>query len=255
MTVELEKITPDSAPDYRNLIGEVIGTIWPEFMRQDPVSDLYWDGLFENFPEYQFAMINPRSREVAGLANSVPLFWSRKLEELPDEGWDWALITSAEGFENDTAPNYLCGIQISVAPDYQGQGLSRILLEEMISMARARGFGKVIIPVRPSLKSSYPLTSIQDYLEWKTDEGLPFDPWLRVHLRNGGRILHPCHRAMQITGSVADWEGWTGMHFFDSGDYIIPGALTPVRFDVEADVGEYLEPNVWVVHEVSQRLR
>lgn len=55
-------------------------------------------------------------------------------------------------------------------------------------------------------------------------------------------------RSMVISGSVAEWEMWTGRCFPDSGPYVIPGALVPITIDREANVGIYLEPNVWMVH-------
>ncbi len=43
------------------------------------------------------------------------------------------------------------------------------------------------------------------------------------------------------------------MRFPDSGPYVIAGALEPIMIDREADVGTYVEPNVWMVHRpVSQ---
>ena len=53
---------------------------------------------------------------------------------------------------------------------------------------------------------------------------------------------------MTIAGTVADWERWAGMSFPDSGDYVVPGALTLVSIDREADLGVYVEPNVWMLH-------
>jgi hypothetical protein len=77
---------------------------------------------------------------------------------------------------------------------------------------------------------------------------MPFDPWLRVHVRQGGSIVKACHRAMQVTGTIAEWEAWTGMRFPDAGEYIVPGALTPVQIDPDQNRGTYTEPNVWVLH-------
>jgi hypothetical protein len=37
------------------------------------------------------------------------------------------------------------------------------------------------------------------------------------------------------------------MSFPEDGEYVVPGALVPVRF--EAGVGRYVEPNVWMRHE------
>ena len=47
---------------------------------------------------------------------------------------------------------------------------------------------------------------------------------------------------------LCEWEMWAAMRFPDSGPYVIPGALAPVVIDREADVGTYVEPNVWMVH-------
>jgi len=39
--------------------------------------------------------------------------------------------------------------------------------------------------------------------------------------------------------------------FLQSGDYIIPGALVPVKMDIAQNLGLYVEPNVWVVHHLD----
>ena len=124
------------------------------------------------------------------------------------------------------------------------------MLKEMASIARKEGFQYVTIPVRPSLKSKYPLIPIDHYINWRREDGLPFDPWLRVHERFGGKIVKICHESMRIPGTISDWEQWTGLRFFDSGDYVIDGALNPVNIDLEKNLGLYIEPNVWVLHEI-----
>lgn len=241
-------VSPDLLTDYRERIAGLSETVWPEFMLHDPVAGLHWDGLFENFAKFQFALLSREGGTVAGIANSVPFFWDLPLEALPDEGWDWALQQSAADQAQGIRPNTLCGIQISIAPGFQGKGLSKVLLGQMLKLARAADLSRVVVPVRPSLKASYPLAPIERYIGWQNAAGLPFDPWLRVHVRSGGKIVKACPRAMRIPGTIAEWEAWTGMRFFESGDHIIPGALTPVKINIEQDLGLYLEPNVWVVH-------
>jgi hypothetical protein len=244
------RITPADRGDYRDLISPLTEAVWPEFMLHDPISDDHWDGLFEQFSEFQFALLEGKSQKVAGIANSAPLRWEGRLEDLPDEGWDWALIKSASDRQEGIEPNMLCGLQISISPDFQGSGLSKALLGLMVQLAQAKELSTVIVPVRPNIKARYPLTPIDSFLRWKTEQGLPYDPWLRVHVRSGGRIVKPCPTAMIIPGTISEWEDWTGMRFFESGDYVVPGALSPVRMDIEEDLGVYVEPNVWVVHEV-----
>jgi len=125
--------------DYRELISTVSELVWPEFMLHDPVAADHWDGLFEDFPDYQFAFLGRGGAEVVGIANSVPLAWDGPVEALPDEGWDWALRQSARDLEEALEPNTLCAIQISVHPNHQGQGLSTILLEECFALRNNRG--------------------------------------------------------------------------------------------------------------------
>ena len=71
---------------------------------------------------------------------------------------------------------------------------------------------------------------------------------MRVHERLGAEILKPEPRSLRITGTVAEWESWTGMTFPESGDYVFPSGLATVAIDRERDRGTYLEPNVWMRH-------
>ncbi|MDQ2874201.1 MAG: hypothetical protein M3Y33_05060 [Actinomycetota bacterium] len=53
---------------------------------------------------------------------------------------------------------------------------------------------------------------------------------------------------MHITAPVADWETWTKMTLPDDGSYIFPGGLAPLA--VAGGVGDYWEPNIWMLHDV-----
>lgn len=79
-------------------------------------------------------------------------------------------------------------------------------------------------------------------------DGLPVDPWLRVHVRAGGRIAKVAPHSMVVPGTLDEWREWTGLLFDRTGPVIVPQALTPVHCDVEHEVAVYVEPNVWVVH-------
>ena len=130
----------------------------------------------------------------------------------------------------------------------RGKGISYKVLEALKRLADAGGFDGLVIPVRPSMKSRYPLEDIGDYVRRLNEEGMPFDPWLRVHVRAGGEIAGICRHAMYIPGTISEWEEWTGMAFTHSGEYIVEGALNPVNVSMELDLAEYTEPNVWVWH-------
>jgi hypothetical protein len=57
-------------------------------------------------------------------------------------------------------------------------------------------------------------------------------------------------KSLVVTGTVSEWEKWTGMVFPESGPYVVPGALQPMLVDLERDEGRYKEPNVWMRHPV-----
>ena len=112
------------------------------------------------------------------------------------------------------------------------------------------GFSSLIAPVRPTWKDRYPLIPFDRYVRWTRDDGLPFDPWIRVHVRLGGELLEPCPSSMTVEGSLEEWQKWTGMHFPEDGEYVVPGALVPVVFTDGR--GRYVEPNIWMRHPVPR---
>ena len=252
MTTDRYKIIrPNDLEDYRSQAGNIAEISWPEFMLQDPIAGEHWHELFDRFNDYQFALLDTETNSMAAMANSVPFYWDKPVKDLPEGGWDWVFLKAVEDHKKGTIPNIQSAIQINIHPEYQGQGLSPMMVDAMREIGKSKGFQDLVAPVRPSQKSKYPLISIDDYIKWTDDKGLPFDAWLRVHVRAGARIIKPCHEAMTIRGTRAEWESWTGMHFPQSGPYIVPGALVPVTMDIEKDEGVYIEPNVWMQHSLA----
>ena len=118
----------------------------------------------------------------------------------------------------------------------------------MRALAEERGMHSLVAPVRPTLKSSYPLAPFDRYVGWKWDDGTPFDPWLRVHHRLGAEFMKIMPGALVVTGTIPEWEEWTGMSFPESRAYVVPGARQPVQMDLERNEGRYEDPNVWMRH-------
>src|SRR4030095_12559365 len=206
-------ITPKDLPDYRPLAGEIADASWPEFMMHDPIANEHWHELFDRFSDYQFALLDTETNRMAAMGNSLPFYWDQPLKELPEVGWDWVFLKAVEDHKNRIVPNIQSAIQIAIHPDYQSQRLSSRMVQAMGSIGESKGFPYLVAPVRPNQKSKYPLISIDDYITWTDEQGLPFDAWLRVHARLGARILKPCHAAMTVRVSRADWENWTGLKF------------------------------------------
>jgi GNAT superfamily N-acetyltransferase len=216
----------------------------PEYNNHGDVLNRYWGRLTEELPDFQFQLVE--GEEPVARARSIPLRWDGTIDDLP-AGIDGAI---ARGFDEGTA-TVLCALLIAVAGARQGEGVSRAALEAMVEIARQHGFDSLIAPVRPNWKERYPLTPIERYAAWTRDDGLPFDPWMRVHARLGAEILRPEPHSLRITGTVGEWEAWTGMAFPESAEYVFPRGLATVAVDREADWGAYWEPNVWMRHSVS----
>jgi GNAT superfamily N-acetyltransferase len=233
-------------PDLWRPMVRASAAVWPEFMFHDPVAGAHWDRLPVDWPAFQLALLD-ETGEVVGAANGAPLAWDGTDDGLP-AGWDDQLERSVAGLGAGTPPDTLGALQITVRPDRQGVGLSGVMLAAMRANARAHGVRAVIACVRPTDKVRYPLTPIERYARWTRDDGLPFDPWMRLHARLGGRVVRASPASMTIRGTVAEWAGWTGLAFPESGDYLPAGALAPVHVDVAGDEGVYHDPNVWMVH-------
>jgi len=250
-TSRFQIITPNDLEDYDARADEIADVSWPEFMLHDSIANKNWHELFDRFNEYQFAMLDTETNRMAAMGNSLPFHWDQPLEELPERGWDWVFLQAIEDHKNGVQPNIQSAIQIAIHPDYQSQGLSAQMVKAMGAIGKSKGFKNLVAPVRPNQKSKYPLINMDDYITWTTDDGLPFDAWLRVHARAGAKIIKPCHEAMTIRGTRLEWESWTKLKFPQSDKYVIPGALNPMEMSIEKDEGVYIEPNVWMVHEIG----
>ncbi|MFE6156934.1 N-acetyltransferase [Streptomyces sp. NPDC057889] len=217
---------------------------WPNYIQPDPLL-VYW--VFDRYPQHQLVVIDDEDQVIARAA-SIPLAWSGAVDELPDTGWDAVLRQCLSDTYRGQRLNTLCALEIAVVPGHKARNLSGHTLSALTSHARACGFGNVIGPVRPSRKHEEPAIPLADYVHRTRSDGLPEDPWLRVHVRAGGDIVKVCPASMTVSGSLAQWRGWTGLPFASSGPTEVPGALVPVSVDVENDYAVYVEPNVWVRH-------
>lgn len=229
---------------------EALGAVaWPTFLHHGDIRN--WSRLFEQFARYQVVLVGD-SGEVVGVGHTVPIDWDGTVEGLP-ESIETILQRAVRLHEGGGRATTLSALAIIVAPDHQRQGHSERILQAMRALAVSEGMRSLIAPVRPTLKSEYPLVPFQRYVEWKRDDGLPFDPWLRVHVRLGASPLKIIPEGVVVEGTVKEWESWTGMSFFDSGEYVVPGALQPVAISRTAGMGRYADPNIWMEHAMPTR--
>ncbi|MGI5146210.1 hypothetical protein ACQEVC_07410 [Plantactinospora sp. CA-294935] len=236
-----------------------LGDGWPEFVFHDGETARHLGRIRELFAGLELVLLDhaeeragKRAEERAGNGAeivaagwAVPLRWTGAVDDLPS-GYTDSLARALDAYDAGDPPDTLAILAAQVRPDRQGRGLAGKLLRALRDLAAAQH--RVICPVRPTRKARYPLTPIDRYADWTRPDGTPFDPWLRTHVRLGGRIIATAPRSQVITGTAAEWQRWTGLELPDSGEYVIPDGLSTLHVDLDADRGSYVEPNIWVQH-------
>ena len=243
---DLQIVTTADRPDLDEQATTAFRPAWPELIFHDPVAKAHIGRVQEYFPRYDVLLFD-HDQVVAG-SWAVPLRWDGTTSGLPADGYDGALISAVTRHEKSVPADTLCIMAAAVRADRQGRGLAGKVLTELRDRAISAGLQRVIAPVRPALKSRYPLTPMASFARWARADGLHLDPWIRTHQRLGAVILTPAPRSVTITGTVAEWEQWAGMAFPETGQYVVPDALDLVAIDREHDHGTYAETNLWIRH-------
>lgn len=234
-------------PDRVPALFEMADT-WPEFVTNDPVGHAHYGRIPTELPQYAL-FAEDEHGEIVAHAFSVPFALDVDgRRTLPARGWDQILLWAFADLRRGTRPDTVSAISVTIAPHAQGHGLSAVMLSAMRDNARALGFREVVAPVRPSAKHREPHTPITEYVHRIRPDGLPEDPWLRVHARAGATIDSVAPASMTVGASLEEWRRWTGLPFDTAGDVEVPGALVPVRCEPERGYAVYVEPNVWMRH-------
>lgn len=242
----LEAFTAAERPDLwaQARDGRLFEGLWPAYNLHGNHTGRYFGALFPRHADLQILFADRRSGRLAARGRTIPFRWDGTLADLP-AGID---ALGLRAIDQPDRPTALSALAAEVTADYQGGGLSGLVITAMAAVARRHGLAPLVAPVRPSWKDRYPLIPIERYTRWRRHDGLPFDPWQRVHARLGARAVRPEPRSLEITAPVSDWETWTGMAFPDDGEYVFPGGLTPLS--VSGGVGAYWEPNIWMQHDL-----
>ena len=193
-------------------------------------------------------------------------------------------------------PNALSAMLVNVMGDYKGAGIADALLLNFKALARQHGLKALVVPLRPTLKGRYPDVSMEEYLTWaqgkpnqpgtfawsldrlekKKNEPeaggdqqqapvvLPFDPWLRKHIRMGARVVKIAPESLVKEAPAAAWREWLegkielDTSTDDDGKVIVLGEKLdgfkhdgrPVYWDAKRQVGRYVETDIWVLHQL-----
>jgi hypothetical protein len=244
----LEVVTAAERPDLweSTLADQLFRSVWPEYNLHGSDTWKYFPATFPAHAAFQILFLDKRTERIVSRGRTIGIRWDGHLRSLP-RGIDDAGLRA---LNESRPPTAVCALAAEVDDEYQGHGLSELILRAMAMATVATGLSRLVVPVRPSMKERYPLMPIDRYAAWRRDDGLPFDSWLRVHARLGARILRGEPRSLRINASVEDWERWTDMSFPVNGTYVFPRCLAPLT--VRGGRGAYWEPNVWVEHDTSK---
>ena len=244
MAVSVERTDARQWSDEQ--LADLFSDGFPEFIVADKLAAQYIDRVRAWFPEWNVTLVDAEQNPVA-TGWGIPLRWDGTVADLP-AGYTDATIRAVEGRDQGTAADsfVICGAV--VAGRLKGRGLAGQLLKVLRDLAAGGGLDRVIAPVRPTLKQRYPLIPVETFMAWTRPDGTALDPWIRTHQRLGATILAAAPASQTMTGTVAEWEKWTGLALPATGDYVIPQGLSVLRIDRESDLGTYVEPNIWLRH-------
>ena len=224
-----EIVALDDRPDLIGAMWDMPNN-WPEFMLNDPIGDVFFSRLPDDFPEFQLVGLDADGAVVAKV-NSIPFAWTGLDSDLPDTGWDGILQRGFADRHRGATATALSLLEARIVPELQGTGLSRELLQAMGRRAVSHGLPDMFGPVRPTGKAAEPRVPMSEYAYRTGPDGLPADSWLRTHARLGARIVKVCPASMTVAAPLASWRTWTGLPLDTSGPVEVPGALVPVHVE------------------------
>jgi GNAT superfamily N-acetyltransferase len=226
--------------------AELAMRVWPPFLTD--ASDLPQPGLeleidadvfLQRYPAW--GLRDKVTGQLVAYTNAVYIYLDPQAIVLPEAGWQYAIQAGTQPFQ----PNGLCLVVANVDPSAQSKGVSLQLIEKAKAEARGAGLDYLWAPVRPSNFHDHPELTFEAYVELKRPDGLPADPWLRVHTRAGAEKLNICRRSAVVTATPQKWSQWTSETYSKSGSYPLARGLAPLEIDLEKNIGTYIEPNVW----------
>lgn len=243
-------VNAKNIPNCKEMTASVLKQAYPKFLTHNLYDNPIWVSLFDVYPEFQFVLIESSTKSVIAQVSCLPLAWENNLEQLPEQGCDWICVQSIADSLQGRKATLLSVVSISIITEYRGKHLSLPLLEHCKKIAETYQFQSLILAARPSLKHLYPLTPMERYITWKNNQGLLFDPWLRFNITQGATLIGICSKSTTIVDTIDTWETMVDMYFSETGDYVIPGGLVPLKIDYTHQQGIYIEPNVWLSYKV-----
>ncbi|MCP5208293.1 MAG: hypothetical protein H7A01_13880 [Hahellaceae bacterium] len=213
--------------------------IWPTCFSKDPHQNLLSLSVFICYPNYQYLIF--ADEKVIGYLATVPVRLEKELKELPRGGYTWGIQNGVKHVGRNK--NTLCALAAVIDPTFKGSGMSTFMIELLKKISQAKGYPRLIVPVRPTKKHLFPHETMHDYLQRASVDKVPFDPWIRAHHLSGGKFRNVCEDSIVIKAKRKAWQRWQATS--DGVASVFPGGLVTVKYESSSNIGTYREPNVW----------
>jgi hypothetical protein len=181
---------------------------------------------------------NPEILAAGGITTQIR--WDGDPGNIPC-GWQGAVRQSyTDSHTKNLAPNTLVALLAFTTRRFRGQGLAGDVLSKMCETGRKRGFRHLIVPALPPtqfLKENV-RASIEEISALRLEDGQSRDYWIRVHEREGAKIIGHCATSHRFAYGLDDFSEHV------SSDPIETGGEHMVRLDKDATLGPERE-SMW----------
>ncbi|MFC1505215.1 hypothetical protein ACFL5W_01730 [Thermodesulfobacteriota bacterium] len=204
---------------------------------------------------------------LAGGGITTQIYWDFNNKSLP-AGWQGAVRQSfTDQISMKRKPNTQVALLAFTTKRFRGKGLSGKILIKMCKLAKKRNYRYLIVPSLPPLqfKKEYAQASIQDISRLKRSDGEYEDYWIRVHKKNGAKIIGCTTDSHRFIFNLNDFKRYVSSDPINTtGDHLVrldkDTMLGPKRNDMWQIVYADLERSfvvfnwgcVWVSYDLQK---
>jgi hypothetical protein len=217
-----------SRPELQATIERVDAATSPTFMQYADLAP-WWPVVYGTFPEYQLVLADANSGQHFAHGNMLPFSWDGTTKGLPQSAVE--LVRRAlDDRRRGAHPTALGVLQIVVNPSGHASEVARRMQGVLTAFATAIQVTDLLVAVRPADAPNRSLDARREHLKSVA----------------GGTPLGLIDAWRTVSADLDEWLSWTGVAAPASGEYLVPGALTPIEVDTSEEIGVYVEPRVWM---------
>lgn len=183
------------------------------------------------------------------------IFWDGSVDSLPEDGWTGSTITSYKNEMEKIKNNTMVGLFAHVTKKFRDKKLSGELIESMKKLAKKYNY-KLIIPLRPPSRyqKEYCSMDFEKFCNLKREDGMPVDPWFRLHRKLNAKFLKISKTSHQRAMSISTFYKLFGKKNIEKTgyyDFEIFGNWHNIYIDLSLSVVVMNEGCQWVEHNTS----